>query len=1126
VMTVWEEWRNETISTGERVRDGLRDGVTKALKELGSGFLAHRANTKLRRKLDEGEMDEAELYHQLLHLVYRFLFLFALEERRTENGLRLIFDPDPSLVDERDLYERGYSLDRLRQVMLKRSSYNLYSDLWQTQQIVFESLARGEQRLALPALGGLFGKDVCVDLDTAIVDNATFLKAMESLRWARTSSGQYSYVDYRNMGTEELGSVYESLLELVPVVDLQAKEFRFVGIDDDESTAGNVRKSTGSYYTPSFLVDQLIKTALVPVVERTIEENPENAEEAILNLSIIDPACGSGHFLLAAARKTAEYLAMVRNTDGTITPQEYRRAVKDVIHRCIYGVDLNPMALELTKIALWLEGYEPGKPLGFLDRPLVCGNSVLGIFDLDALDKGIPNDAFKQLSGDDKHVCDQLRDTNKKGLKEFKRREDDPLQQDFLTDEESVTDLFTVLETMPEESVEDIEAKQHKYQELKTLVGNNKKHVAADIILGAFLMQKGQEKPTPTSQTLFRHYVLNQSTPEDLRAIKEARIACREAKVLHWPLTFPKILSHGGFDVVLGNPPWEKITLKEQEFFASRSPSIALAQNAAKRKTMIEALQRGSEVDKNLYAEFTKAKRDAEALSTFIHVKEDDGGQYPLSGIKDTNLYALFADLMNKLRHNSDGGAGVVVPTGIASDESTRFLFNSFVESGYFHSLYDFINENKIFPAVTAQQKFCLLTLGQSDSTDFACFLTTIKDLENSNRHFKLTSNDFALFNPNTLTLPIFRSKKDAELTKKIYRNAPVLINEELGEEGNPWGVSFSTMFHMSNDSSLFLDAPELDSYPLYEAKMLHQYDHRWATYEPDGTTRDVTLSEKMDPNFEVTPRYWVAKREVLNRIADVPDTVRKAWYAKEEHQLRDALARCADSSLRDLSTADNIWKRMDQLMDESSPSWLMGWRDITRSTDERTVIASVFPRSGVGDTFLLMIPANIRGKELALLLADQNSLVHDYCARQKVGGIHIKFFTKKQLPILPPRFYSNASKDYIVERVKKLTITSYAMKGWAQELGVDTTEPFNYNPDERAYVRSELDAIYARLYGLTREDLMYILDPESVMGEGYPSQTFPRLKRREMKEFGEYRTMRLVLEAWDRQEKEPELWQ
>ncbi|MCK9602335.1 MAG: hypothetical protein M0R06_25040, partial [Sphaerochaeta sp.] len=233
-MTVWEEWRNETISTGERVRDGLRNGVTEALKALGSGFIANQANEALRQRLNDGQLTAEDLYHQLLRLVYRFLFLFALEERRAENGLRLVFTPDASLARERDLYEKGYSLDRLREVMLhRRSSYNYYTDLWAAQKIVFTSLAKGEPRLALPALGGLFSSGMCDDLDGATLDNATFLKAMESLRWANNTSGQLSYIDYKNMGTEELGSVYESLLELVPAVDMPARVFRFIGVEDD-----------------------------------------------------------------------------------------------------------------------------------------------------------------------------------------------------------------------------------------------------------------------------------------------------------------------------------------------------------------------------------------------------------------------------------------------------------------------------------------------------------------------------------------------------------------------------------------------------------------------------------------------------------------------------------------------------------------------------------------------------------------------------------------------------------------------------------------------------------------------------------------------------------------------------
>lgn len=1118
-MTVWEEWRNETIRTGERVRDGMRIGVTKALMLLGSGFLANPENGALRQKLNEGELTAEDLYHQLLRLVYRFLFLFALEERRAENGLRLVFIPDPSLVKERDLYEKGYSLDRLRDVMLRRSSYNYYTDLWAGQKIVFTALAKGEKRLALPALGGLFSSGMCNDLDGATLDNATFLKAMESLRWARNTSGQYSYIDYKNMGTEELGSVYESLLELVPTVDMPARIFRFIGVEDDESTAGNVRKTTGSYYTPSFLVDQLIKTALVPVIEKTVEENSRNTVEALLSLSVIDPSCGSGHFILAAARKIAEYVALARDDDGVVTPSEYRRALRDVISRCIYGVDLNPMALELTKMALWLEGYEPGKPLSFLDEHLLCGNSLLGVFDLSILDRGIPKDAFKQLTGDDKEYCSELAKENALGLKIYRKKfEDGTLFEMDLFSEPFLEDVYSSLDSMPEDDVDEVEKKAQRHKELKKLMDQDPRMVASDIYIGAFLMQKRPENRVPTSHTLHRYKVVRQPNEMDLEAIKHAREVCRNSKVLHWPFAFPKIFSKGGFDVVLGNPPWERITLKEQEFFATRHPKIAQAPNASKRKALIEGLATGSDADKLLYRDFLAEKYQAEALSNFVHVKEEQYGQYPLSGIGDTNLYALFAELVNKLREKNKGRAGIIVPTGIATDDSTKRLFGSFVENTQLISLYDFENRVKVFPDVDSRQKFSLLTLGSSPSADFACFLHSIQDLEDVRRHFELTAEDFHLINPNTHTLPIFRSKMDADLAKKIYRRVPVLVDESKGDEGNPWGVKFSTMFHMSNDSSLFLDSPEADSYPLYEAKMLHQYDHRWATYEPDGTVRDVTIEEKMNPDYEVTPRYWVPKREVLNRIADVPDSVRKVWYAGEEHELRMALAACGDKELNQLATADNLMKKMDQVMDRRSPKWLMGWRDITNTTNERTVIASVFPRSGVGHTETLF-SSNL-GNQAFLLLANMNSIIFDYCARQKVGGTHLSIYTLKQLPVLVPSSFFEQVERFIIEAFLKLSITSRKM---AVTFGYELN---CWDIEQRAILRAELDALFARLYGLNRKELMYILDPESVMGKDYPSETFPGLKNKELREYGEYRTMRLVLEAWDRQEGQPELWQ
>ncbi|MBF0124400.1 MAG: hypothetical protein HQL60_03585 [Magnetococcales bacterium] len=299
----------------------------------------------------------------------------------------------------------------------------------------------------------------------------------------------------------------------------------------------------------------------------------------------------------------------------------------------------------------------------------------------------------------------------------------------------------------------------------------------------------------------------------------------------------------------------------------------------------------------------------------------------------------------------------------------------------------------------------------------------------------------------------------------------------------NPWGIRFMAMFHMSNDSHLFRTAAQLaamemrDSQkwlPLYEAKMVHQFDHRWATYADKGTdSRDVTLEEKNRPDYAPLPRYWVAEQEVESRLRA------KGW----------------------------------------SRRWLMGWRDICRSTDERTVIAGVVPRVGCGDTFLLMFPSNIEATAMACLLADQNSLAHDYASRQKIGGTHLKYHVKQQLATLTPKHYAPDDIAFITPRVLELVYTAHDMRPFAEDLGYQGP-PFGWDVERRAMLRAELDAHYARLYGLSRDELRYILDPAEVMGPDYPSETFRVLKNKEMKLYGEYRTARLVLAAWDKGDK------
>ncbi|MBU2752822.1 SAM-dependent DNA methyltransferase, partial [Acidithiobacillus thiooxidans] len=565
---IWEQWREAGQEEGTRVREGLRQGVTEALLTFGEGFIQHPANEALRQALDTGTLTTDAYFQQLLRLIYRLIFLFNVEER----GLLHPADDSATAIAARSAYAEGYAVARLRDLCLKRRNRNRFDDHWQAQRIVFKGLSEGEPRLALPALGGLFAVSQCPQLDTASLDNAHLLAAMQQLRWSN-HSGSLAPVDYRNMGSEELGSVYESLLELVPDIDLRARKFGFIGMGDSEgSTAGNARKLTGSYYTPDALVQELIRSALDPVIAQRLAAQPANPVEALLTIRVIDPACGSGHFLLAAARRLAEQLAQLRATDGAVQPQDYRHALREVIARCIFGVDRNPLAIELARTALWLEGFEESRPLSFLDHHLQVGDALLGLTDLKALEHGIPKEAFKPLSGDDKAVCKALAQGNAHGLKQLERELHSNLIPFDLHRIDGLAGLHQ-LEALPQDTPTQIAAKEAAYHAFLLQTKDSRLTQAADLLVGAFLLPKVDETQDtgidvtaglklfaplasppaiPTSQTLWLG--LFTETPGcDYQAQRAAaHAACVEARVLHWPLAFPQVFAAGGFDCVLG----------------------------------------------------------------------------------------------------------------------------------------------------------------------------------------------------------------------------------------------------------------------------------------------------------------------------------------------------------------------------------------------------------------------------------------------------------------------------------------------------------------------------------------------------------------------------------------------
>mgnify|MGYP002624595193 FL=1 len=1285
-VDVWEAWRQEGITNGTRVREGLRDGVTNALLHLGAGFLQTEGegNNALLNALKDGKRADGQPYTQmdfykaLLREVYRFLFLSTIEER---NLLFAHAGDEASLTPElrraHRIYREGYSIHRLAEKSRRIPSNDKYSDIWHGVQVVFKALQKGNEALDLSALGGLFRADQCPLLDACAIDNEHLLKAIRCLRWCYIN-GKLTFTDYRNMGTEEFGSVYESLLELVPRVDLNAKSFSFVGIgdengiDEEGSTTGNARKTSGSYYTNASLVNSLIKSALEPGLMGKIERAENLAqkrnekmdyEKTILSFSVVDPACGSGHFLLAAARRIAEVLVEKRlekaesasSGEGTTPTQAmYRKALRDVITNCIYGVDLNEMAVELTRTALWLEGYEPGKPLEFLSHHIKCGNSLVGVYDLDVLENGIPEAAYSPLSGDEKNVALEAKKTNEKERKELCAKADKDGKTyrtsyfDFGDNAQNIQNslalLMAKISFAGNDTLEDEEKKEALYEELLQNEEYLLLKTACDLYTAAFFVKKASAPLSasgslvPTTKDLFD---VKRKLPEDStkKGIREEAVRLgRLYKFFHWKVEFPEVFQKGtGFDCVLGNPPWDRVKLAEKEFFASRAPKIADAKNKAERDKMILALKdSGQAFERELYESFITALHSAESTSTFVHTNDKTFAdcRYKLTGTGDVNMYALFAELIYTMM-DACGTAGFIVPSGIATDDGTKAYFGKIATSGMLKSIYDFENSQGLFPNVHRSFKFCLLTLAPKDgASDFAFFLHNLKEAEDSRRHFTMTPEDFDLINPNTHTCPVFRSEEDAKLAKKIYKKAGVFVREiENGElkieNGNPWGVSFQRMYDMSNDSGLFRSEIEngknrnsqLSTFnsqlPLYEAKLMHQFDHRWNTFV-NGEPKDVTLEQKADANFTVTPQYYVPYAETvlrattldlkivqaLRELIQIENGELKIENGKADKKLRELIRQKAgmsddlfseteelesgesnienkelkilNSQLSTLGSKD-LCQAVFELAEKLCPKYLMGFRGICRATDIRTVLVSALPLSGVGNSAPVMVfSKSVKATLKACLLSNMNSLPFDFVARFKVGGINFNFFIVNQLPVLPPSAYHEAALNFIVPRVMALTYTATDMTEWARALWNDCDEklrmkilelkdwyngierkelenenailrlkaqndgfgghveakaetslnlnsfqlsPFNFQLEKRTVLRAELDAYYARLYGLTRTELQYILDPRSVMGDDYPSETFRVLKESEIAKYGEYRTQRLVLEAWDRME-------
>ena len=564
-----EKWSRTAQEQGIRALNKLRDGVEQAINILGSGFLAHSSNRMLRERLRTGELNTQDYYHQVLRMVYRLIVLFVAEDRE------VLFHPQAD-EDARQRYTAYYSSERLRRLAEQRIGTR-HSDLFQGLHLVMEKLGgeSGCLELGLPSLNGfLFSHNAIPDLVGCELTNHDLLEAVRSL--AFTFEGRMRHiVDYKNLGPEELGSVYESLLEMHPLINLEAHTFELT------FASGNERKTSGSYYTPTSLIDCLLDSALEPVLlEAYTKPNPEMA---ILNLKICDPACGSGHFLIAAAHHIAKRLAAARTGNEEPGLEARRTALRDVVGHCIYGVDINPMAVELCKVNLWMEAIEPGKPLSFLDAHIQTGNSLLGTTP-SLLAKGIPDSAFEAIEGDDKKLCAAYKKRNRQH-REGNRTLFDPEGQLWPWDQlGDLASSMTQLDAMRDDTVEDIHRKQVSYEQFIQSSGYEFGRLWADAWCAAFVWKKTSEFAYPITEEVFRNIERDPSNIAPWMKDEVERLAT-QYQFFHWHLAFPTVFRiptkdkepeneetgwSGGFDVVFGNPPYifgENLNRKMKSLF-------------------------------------------------------------------------------------------------------------------------------------------------------------------------------------------------------------------------------------------------------------------------------------------------------------------------------------------------------------------------------------------------------------------------------------------------------------------------------------------------------------------------------------------------------------------------------
>jgi len=1038
-----ESFHKKSRETGVKIGNKLRDQVIEAIEKLGNGF-AEDLNP------DEFQNGKIKAYYaEILNIIYRLLFLMFAEQKGW-------------LPVRNSIYARTYSLNALREMAEKENySHDEENDLWEGLKITFRLVKNGytfKNGDTINAFGGqLFSDKKIATINGLSLKNKHLLEAIYHLSYFKLDNLS-NRINYANLAIDELGSVYESLLDYEPKL---AKESATIGkreikrgefyLDD----RGTDRKTTGSYYTDSRLVAQLIESALVPVINNALANKitPKEKEEALLDLKVADIACGSGAFICAALEKLGEQLSLIRMGDEERpTEDQLREAKRDVLLHCIYGVDLNPMALDLAKFSLWITASLPDMPLTFLDHKLKCGNSLIGATPT-LIKKGIPEEAYKPIGKDNPAICTELKKRVRKQQERLTQVEE-PAVQYGLQFKRNETDellrLREILNNRKQVEVADVDLAEEEYHQLEKMERKFKDWLMADTWTAAFFIEKIEVdlELYPTNITLEN---LRENQPVKPELIENILKIADHNNFFHYHLQFPEVFEKGGFDCLLGNPPWEKINLEDKEFFAIRKPPISAIKNAGKRNKAIAALKTD---DPSLFQEYATAVDYTNKQISFF--KESNSYLYGNEGL--LNTYPLFTEKVSSIL-NQRGACGYIIPSGFFMDDTTSPLFRYYFENKMLKSIYDFENRKRIFQHVHGQYRFSIITIQKQKEENyrakFIFYLHNIEDIIGSNNTIYLSFEELNLFNPNNKLLPAFKSQYEVDLNRKIYKYGVLKNDEELSNT-----VHIHRMINLTADAHLLFSEMSDDRLPVYESKLLHQFDHRYATFngiEMDdrqkGNARLLTAIEKENIDCSIEARFYSPSVTMLEK--------NEKW--KWEYK------------------------------------WFFAYRVISSSTNERCSIASIIPKAVVSYSAYLIFINDLN--DLLLHLGNMNSFWFDFTVRAKVT-LNFPPVILEQCPCIKNEHICESILEEIKSRVLKLTYTSNDLDEFGEAFGLSV--PHQWNDKERFQLQCELDAIYAHLYGLEKEEMAYIME------------TFPIVKRKDINKYGRYRTKETILQLYD----------